>query len=184
MDFKETWKATSQKSLSSDQIRFQIYTHCCLVWYDASILKLCNRWFMQKLESLIFQQARKIWMKIIKQYSTRKTYSHMVFFLGVFFFSFFSIVSLFRFFFKFISYFLDSCNSTNPSGCSLWTGLNDREVKGQYRWNSSNITMTFSNWHPNEPNSDIRKRCVDMLQNGTWSDRGCWYKIPFVCEMA
>lgn len=97
-----------------------------------------------------------------------------VFFFLFFFFSFFYIICFL--FFKFISHFLDSCNSTNPYRCSLWTELNDREVKGQYRLNSSNITMTFSNWHPNEPNGGIRKRCVDMLQNGTWSDRGCWYK--------
>lgn len=110
---------------------------------------------------------------------------HTVTCCSCFFFFFLGFFNLWPWFFcVFISHFLDSCNSTNPYSCSLWTGLNDREVKGQNRWNSSNITMTFSNWHPNEPNGGIRKRCVDMLQNATWRDRGCWYKTSFVCEMA
>lgn len=82
-----------------------------------------------------------------------------------------------------ISHFLDSCDQTKPYDCALWMGLNDLEEEGHYRWDSSNFTMTFSNWHQSQPDGSNKKNCIDMLQNGEWNDRKCWYNNSFVCEM-
>lgn len=82
------------------------------------------------------------------------------------------------------AYFLGSCVPINTYNCGLWIGLNDQEEEGQFKWENSNLPVTFSNWLPGEPDGREHKNCVEMLQDGTWNDRYCWRNNPFVCEMA
>lgn len=82
------------------------------------------------------------------------------------------------------AYFLGSCVPINTYNCGVWIGLNDQEEEGQFKWENSNLPVTFSNWLPGEPDGREHKNCVEMLQDGTWNDRYCWRNNPFVCEMA
>jgi formylglycine-generating enzyme required for sulfatase activity len=54
----------------------------------------------------------------------------------------------------------------NPSG--LWIGLNDFQTSRQWRW-SSGEQVTYTNWHPGEPNTP-HERAGMMLQPGGWND--------------
>ncbi|XP_056001956.1 collectin-12-like isoform X2 [Ostrea edulis] len=70
-----------------------------------------------------------------------------------------------------------------------WTGGNDVDVEGQYRWSYSNVTITFTAWYRNEPSVGYPARakerdCIDLLRNGKWNDRSCSYLNPFICEMS
>jgi hypothetical protein len=69
-----------------------------------------------------------------------------------------------------------------------WTGGNDIEIEGQYRWSYSNTTLTFFAWHPNEPSPTLQlaeaKDCIDLLREGNWNDRPCSYRNPFICEIS
>lgn len=57
---------------------------------------------------------------------------------------------------------------------------------GQHQKQGSNWKLNeikFSNWMPGQPDGDVNKKCLDMLQNGKWNDRFCWQANPFVCEI-
>lgn len=81
-------------------------------------------------------------------------------------------------------YFLGSCVPINTYNCGVWIGLSDQEEEGQFKWENSNLPVTFSNWLPGEPDGREHKNCVEMLHDGKWNDRHCWRNNPFVCEMA
>ncbi|XP_056001958.1 C-type lectin domain family 17, member A-like [Ostrea edulis] len=83
-------------------------------------------------------------------------------------------------------------NSTCPSSvydvCTAWTGGNDHDIEGQYRWSYSNVTITVTAWYTNEPSVGYpaqaeEKDCIDLFRNGKWNDRPCSYRNSFICEM-
>lgn len=41
------------------------------------------------------------------------------------------------------AYFLGSCVPINTYNCGLWIGLNDQEEEGQFKWENSNLPVTF-----------------------------------------
>lgn len=78
--------------------------------------------------------------------------------------------------------YLGSCVPIKDYQCAVWIGLNDQEEEGQFKWENSNLPVTFSNWLPGQPDGNEHKNCVDMLQDGTWNDRYCTHNNFFVCE--
>lgn len=82
--------------------------------------------------------------------------------------------------------FSASCG-TNPFACSAWTGCNDQDKEGEYRWDHSKILLNFSNWYPGEPSllspsQALDRDCVDMLRYGLWNDRLCTFRNSVICE--
>jgi formylglycine-generating enzyme required for sulfatase activity len=55
---------------------------------------------------------------------------------------------------------------TQPAG--LWLGLNDFQTSREWRWVSGE-SVTYTNWHPGEPNSPS-ERAGMMFQGGGWND--------------
>nr|XP_034315160.1 neurocan core protein isoform X2 [Crassostrea gigas] len=85
--------------------------------------------------------------------------------------------------------FLDNanCRSDPFFDCTAWTGGNDLDTEGQYKWDHSNTLMSFTNWHYHEPslgnpNQALNKDCIDMLRDGVWNDRPCSYSNSVICE--
>ncbi|XP_056001779.1 neurocan core protein-like [Ostrea edulis] len=73
--------------------------------------------------------------------------------------------------------------------CTAWTGGNDVDIEGQYRWSYSNAIFTFHFWQRGEPSVGYPKQaeerdCIDLLRNGKWNDRRCSYLNLFICEMS
>ncbi|XP_062574841.1 hepatic lectin-like [Saccostrea cucullata] len=81
----------------------------------------------------------------------------------------------------------NTCPTDIFADCTAWTGGNDLEVEGQYRWNNSNVTMTFTYWYYNEPSINdptqaYTRDCIDLLKTAKWNDRPCSYLNSFICE--
>ncbi|XP_048751418.2 macrophage mannose receptor 1-like [Ostrea edulis] len=82
-----------------------------------------------------------------------------------------------------------TCPANLFNDCTAWTGGNDVDVEGQYRWSYSNVPITFYAWKVGEPSlgspkgAEIRD-CIDLLRTGKWNDRPCSYLNPFICEMS
>jgi hypothetical protein len=71
--------------------------------------------------------------------------------------------------------------------CLSWTGGNDVEVEGSYRWQHSIGKMNFTNWRSDGPSVSYGGRdedCVQMMTNGYWNDGHCNENSAFICEIA
>lgn len=66
--------------------------------------------------------------------------------------------------------------------CTAWTGGHDRFIEGQYMWVHSKTPLNFTNWNPSEPSFGNWSDCIDILRNGKWNDRHCWFLNLFICE--
>ncbi|XP_022312082.2 asialoglycoprotein receptor 2-like isoform X2 [Crassostrea virginica] len=71
--------------------------------------------------------------------------------------------------------------------CTSWTGGNDLQTEGHYKWDWSDSTLTFTNWQVTEPSlgdPDLadRKDCIDVMRDGRWNDRQCHYLNSYICE--
>ncbi len=72
----------------------------------------------------------------------------------------------------------------------FWIGLTDQLAKGKYVWNYSNVSMTFSDWLPDEPKSSSDHHCAitcfkNCDGNGylrSWRLDSCSTKIFALCE--
>ena len=69
----------------------------------------------------------------------------------------------------------------------IWTGLNDRQSRGVYRWSDTG-PVRYTNWYNNQPDDSSRmSSCVKMsLQQSyrgglSWTDDDCSMKHAFVC---
>ena len=81
--------------------------------------------------------------------------------------------------------FSDKCLPNVYVICTSWTGGNDLDLEGQYKWDYSKTTFNYTNWLPGEPNGDSNmntRDCVDMFWTGQWNDRTCTHLGPFICE--
>ena len=73
------------------------------------------------------------------------------------------------------------------STCSIWIGLTDLDVEGQFRWSSTGHLITYENWKNNKPtghNDDPpgNKDCVKYKTNGEWEDTDCHQEKHFFCQ--
>lgn len=76
----------------------------------------------------------------------------------------------------------DDCSTNMFETCTAWTGGNDRHIEGQYFWDHSNTPLVFTYWYTFDPSLGSRRDCIDMLRNGKWNDRPCWFLNSFICE--
>lgn len=84
-------------------------------------------------------------------------------------------------------FLVDNCGTYEFENCTSWTGGNDIETEGSYKWDHSNTNIHFTNWHPTEPSNLIpdealTRDCIDILRTGLWNDRPCSYLNSFICE--
>lgn len=67
----------------------------------------------------------------------------------------------------------------------FWTGGNDIDVEGQWRWVTSGNPFTFTDWGPGEPNdTGGNEDCMLLLSNTgyTWNDLPCSTNSLYICE--
>jgi hypothetical protein len=79
-----------------------------------------------------------------------------------------------------------TCVMYSEYHCPSWTGGNDVEMEGIYRWQHSNVNMNFTNWRKHEPSTIFKGReedCVQMMTNGYWNDAYCNEIAAFICEI-
>ena len=72
------------------------------------------------------------------------------------------------------------------TGTYYWMGLTDDMVKGVWRWKSSGLQATFTDWVPGEPNNqDGIEDCANfrMDRGGRWNDISCHHNFIPVCEI-
>ncbi|XP_038048031.1 echinoidin-like [Patiria miniata] len=74
---------------------------------------------------------------------------------------------------------------------SVWTGLNDISVEGNYQW-SDNSPVRYKMWAGQEPNgSNEKDDCIHMMDihgqgiPGAWNDIDCGHNggLPFICKL-
>jgi hypothetical protein len=64
----------------------------------------------------------------------------------------------------------------------FWIGLNDIANEGTYLWDSGE-TVTYTNWHPFEPNNSNNEDAVHFCcGDGTWNDNNVFYQTLGVIE--
>ena len=71
------------------------------------------------------------------------------------------------------------------SGNKWWIGLNDRDIEGDFRWQSDDTLPQYTNWHAGEPNNwGGNEDCVQLNRWGdsTWNDEPCEYEFFYICE--
>ena len=59
------------------------------------------------------------------------------------------------------------------------------EAEGVFKWSSTNETISYNNWAPNEPNNLTgNEQCVSVFGNdGLWNDANCSSRYTIVCEI-
>ncbi|KAM4622511.1 C-type mannose receptor 2 [Discoglossus pictus] len=66
----------------------------------------------------------------------------------------------------------------------LWIGLNDLKKQMNFEW-SDGSAVTFTSWHPFEPNNfrDSLEDCVTIWgPEGKWNDSPCNQTLPSICK--
>ncbi|XP_053574403.1 C-type mannose receptor 2 [Bombina bombina] len=66
----------------------------------------------------------------------------------------------------------------------LWIGLNDLKRQMHFEWSDAS-TVTFTSWHPFEPNNfrDSLEDCVTIWgPEGKWNDSPCNQTLPSICK--
>ncbi|ESO85123.1 hypothetical protein LOTGIDRAFT_131080, partial [Lottia gigantea] len=64
-----------------------------------------------------------------------------------------------------------------------WTGLNDRDTEGDYKWaDGTKLNTQFIQWDK-EPNSNVEEAdCGLIARDGTFDDVSCSQKQGYICE--
>ena len=59
------------------------------------------------------------------------------------------------------------------------------EAEGVFKWSSTNETISYNNWAPNEPNNVAgNEQCVQVFgYNGLWNDVPCSNSDPIICQI-
>lgn len=67
---------------------------------------------------------------------------------------------------------------------NFWIGLTDALVEGHWVWETTQITPTYTNWAPGEPNdAGHHEDCAIMFPTSFhWNDGACSSKLSFICE--
>lgn len=63
-----------------------------------------------------------------------------------------------------------------------WIGAVLDTVKNVWVWDRSGTAMTFTNWHPVEPNGEGREQCALMWDADLWQDYPCTDMFNIICE--
>ena len=65
----------------------------------------------------------------------------------------------------------------------VWLGISDTATEGQWVSVKTNKAITYTFWHPREPNGKRNENCVMMrVSNGRWNDLGCHDNKNYVCK--
>ena len=72
-----------------------------------------------------------------------------------------------------------------PSKNKIWTGYNDREVEGSFKWTDGMSSTSYTAWVPGEPNNGGGKEdCGEIyLDSNKWNDVECSRVRSFVCKI-
>lgn len=63
-----------------------------------------------------------------------------------------------------------------------WIGAVLDTVKNVWVWDRLGTAMTFTNWHPVEPNGEGREQCALMWDADLWQDYPCTDMFNIICE--
>lgn len=66
-----------------------------------------------------------------------------------------------------------------------WVGMNDISQEGIWVWSDASA-VTYTNWHPGEPNDSGNEDCMQLNRfypQSTWNDEPCAQPLRFVCEL-
>ena len=81
---------------------------------------------------------------------------------------------------------ISSENTNDLSSASIWLGINDHNIEGEFRYNSDKSKLIWSKFSNVDgiPNNNENVNCVDMyLENGFWMHKNCkTEEKAFVCE--
>ncbi|VDI33849.1 Hypothetical predicted protein, partial [Mytilus galloprovincialis] len=74
----------------------------------------------------------------------------------------------------------------NIASLGFYTGGNDEKTEHNFVWTDNGAPVTFTNWHPGQPNNVGGDQDCLLLQypdtNFEWGDVGCSEKHPYICE--
>ena len=79
----------------------------------------------------------------------------------------------------------DYVDESKSGAGKVWTGFNDKEVEGSFKWTDGKSSQAYTSWSPGEPNSHTDdENCVEIyLNTNNWNDAPCDRVIPFVCKI-
>ena len=73
---------------------------------------------------------------------------------------------------------------------SVWIGGTDKDDEGKWKWSPSGTELSYTNWHPGEPNNvNGNEHCLAAIglpgtwHNGKWNDGLCSAKLKYVCQI-
>ena len=72
----------------------------------------------------------------------------------------------------------------------VWIGLSDNQKEGTFVGKDGLVSLTYTNWGPNEPSNSryfggrsISENCVELMNsNGKWNDQICFLDRSFICQ--
>ncbi|MFX1517705.1 MAG: lectin-like protein, partial [Promethearchaeota archaeon] len=71
---------------------------------------------------------------------------------------------------------------SNLAGANtVWLGFSDAATEGTWKWVTGE-SVTYTNWHPGEPNNAYDEDYAQMYGGGTWNDLDPTYIRAYVCE--
>ncbi|CAC5387224.1 unnamed protein product [Mytilus coruscus] len=77
-------------------------------------------------------------------------------------------------------------NLANVGSLGFYTGGNDEKIEHNFVWTDTGASVTYTNWHPGQPNNVGGDQDCLLLQypdnNFEWGDVGCSEKHPYICE--
>ena len=63
--------------------------------------------------------------------------------------------------------------------------MSDESVEGTWRWYDTDDLLTFTDWYPNQPGTDVPEDCGTFwaTYGYKWGDVGCLALLEPVCEI-
>lgn len=80
--------------------------------------------------------------------------------------------------------FLD-LNSNHRNNVSYWSGGNDLEIEGTFKWVRSDTSLAFTDWNRGQPDNHFTgEDCIilELQGNYHWNDLACTARNRFICE--
>ena len=74
---------------------------------------------------------------------------------------------------------------TAAAGNKVWIGGTDAASDGTWVWSPSDSPLSYTNWHPGEPNNEYNQDCLlfNFDAFGKWDDNYCTLKFKYVCQV-
>ena len=68
---------------------------------------------------------------------------------------------------------------TAAAGNKVWIGGTDAASDGTWVWSPSDSPLSYTNWHPGEPNNEYNQDCLlfNFDAFGKWDDNYCTLKF-------